>query len=191
MLRAQHPARRRHELAAVSEHSRAPGAGIRGFLRAEPVSRYRLPFDLCGNLARIRAARWSSPSSRNSASSKTSRWATEELRRAKDYLKGSLVLGLESTSSRMSGLARKRDLLWPVLLARRAGGEHRSGDRGRRARPRANLLRLAPHRADRPGQPGRPARRARRPGLLRVAGRRNVEMTLAHSRLESLRHDCQ
>jgi predicted Zn-dependent peptidase len=30
----------------------------------------------------------------------------EELRRAKDYLKGSLVLGLESTSSRMSGLAR-------------------------------------------------------------------------------------
>jgi len=30
----------------------------------------------------------------------------EELRRAKDYLKGSLVLSLESTSSRMSGLAR-------------------------------------------------------------------------------------
>ena len=30
----------------------------------------------------------------------------EELRRAKDYLKGSLVLGLESTASRMTGLAR-------------------------------------------------------------------------------------
>ena len=30
----------------------------------------------------------------------------EELRRAKDYLKGSLVLSLESTASRMSGLAR-------------------------------------------------------------------------------------
>jgi predicted Zn-dependent peptidase len=30
----------------------------------------------------------------------------EELRRAKDHLKGSLMLGLESTSSRMSNLAR-------------------------------------------------------------------------------------
>jgi predicted Zn-dependent peptidase len=31
----------------------------------------------------------------------------EELRRAKDHLKGSLVLGLESTGSRMSNLARQ------------------------------------------------------------------------------------
>lgn len=31
----------------------------------------------------------------------------EELRRAKDHLKGSLMLGLESTSSRMSHLARQ------------------------------------------------------------------------------------
>ena len=31
----------------------------------------------------------------------------EELRRAKDHLKGSLMLGLESTSSRMSNLARQ------------------------------------------------------------------------------------
>jgi predicted Zn-dependent peptidase len=30
-----------------------------------------------------------------------------ELRRAKDHLKGSLMLGLESTSSRMSNLARQ------------------------------------------------------------------------------------
>ncbi|NDJ09997.1 MAG: insulinase family protein [Acidobacteriia bacterium] len=33
---------------------------------------------------------------------------TEELRRAKDHLKGSLMLGLESTSSRMSNLARQQ-----------------------------------------------------------------------------------
>jgi predicted Zn-dependent peptidase len=33
--------------------------------------------------------------------------AEEELRRAKDHLKGSLMLGLESTSSRMSNLARQ------------------------------------------------------------------------------------
>jgi predicted Zn-dependent peptidase len=31
----------------------------------------------------------------------------EELRRAKDHLKGSLMLGLESTASRMSNLARQ------------------------------------------------------------------------------------
>ncbi len=31
----------------------------------------------------------------------------EELRRAKDYLKGSLMLGLESTTSRMANLARQ------------------------------------------------------------------------------------
>ena len=31
----------------------------------------------------------------------------EELRRAKDHLKGSLILGLESTGSRMSNLARQ------------------------------------------------------------------------------------
>lgn len=34
--------------------------------------------------------------------------AEDELRRAKDYLKGSLVLGLESTSSRMGNLARQQ-----------------------------------------------------------------------------------
>ena len=33
--------------------------------------------------------------------------ATEELRRAKDHLKGSFVLGMESTSSRMGNLARQ------------------------------------------------------------------------------------
>ena len=32
---------------------------------------------------------------------------SEELRRAKDYMKGSLTLSLESTSSRMSNLARQ------------------------------------------------------------------------------------
>jgi hypothetical protein len=33
--------------------------------------------------------------------------APEELRRAKDHLKGSFMLGLESTSSRMGNLARQ------------------------------------------------------------------------------------
>jgi predicted Zn-dependent peptidase len=34
--------------------------------------------------------------------------ADDELRRAKDHLKGSMVLGLESTSSRMANLARQQ-----------------------------------------------------------------------------------
>ena len=38
---------------------------------------------------------------------KENRVSDEELRRAKDHLKGSLMLGLESTSSRMSNLARQ------------------------------------------------------------------------------------
>ncbi|MFB3828522.1 MAG: M16 family metallopeptidase [Bryobacteraceae bacterium] len=38
---------------------------------------------------------------------KQERVSDEELRRAKDHLKGSLMLGLESTSSRMSNLARQ------------------------------------------------------------------------------------
>jgi predicted Zn-dependent peptidase len=38
---------------------------------------------------------------------KQERVPEEELRRAKDHLKGSLMLSLESTSSRMSNLARQ------------------------------------------------------------------------------------
>ncbi len=38
---------------------------------------------------------------------KTQLLAEEEIRRAKDYLKGSMLLGLESSSSRMSNLARQ------------------------------------------------------------------------------------
>jgi predicted Zn-dependent peptidase len=37
----------------------------------------------------------------------STRVSDEELRRAKDHLKGSIVLGLESTSSRMANLARQ------------------------------------------------------------------------------------
>ena len=59
----------------------------------------------------------------------------DELQRAKDHLKGSLMLSLESTSSRMSQLARQEHLLRPPLHARRDAGRHRRGDgRGRAAR---------------------------------------------------------
>ena len=41
----------------------------------------------------------------------------EELRRAKDHLKGSFVLGLESTSSRMGKPGAAGDVFQPVLHA--------------------------------------------------------------------------
>ena len=57
----------------------------------------------------------------------------DELRRAKDHLKGSLMLSLESTSSRMSHLARQDMLLRPALHARRDARRHRARDGRRRA----------------------------------------------------------
>ena len=95
------------------------------FSRAESVPRHRLPFDLCRHVAGIGAARWWSRSSTSSASSRSNRLRDEELRRAKDHLKGSLMLSLESTSSRMSNLARQEMYFGQLLHARRTGREHR------------------------------------------------------------------
>ncbi len=109
-LRVVHPeyaAGRRHELAAVPERSRAAGSGLRHLQRAESVSRYRLPVDLCRDLAANRRPRWCSRSSTSSATSKQNVISDEELRRTKDQLKGILMLSLESTTARMSNLARQ------------------------------------------------------------------------------------
>ena len=53
------------------------------------------------------------------------RVSDDELRRAKDHLKGSFVLGLESTSSRMGNLARQELYFKPLLLAGRNARTHR------------------------------------------------------------------
>jgi predicted Zn-dependent peptidase len=50
LLCAQHAAGRRHEFAAVSEHPRTPGPGLRSLLGIKPVSRHRLPVGVCGNV---------------------------------------------------------------------------------------------------------------------------------------------
>ena len=55
LLRAEHAAGRRHEFAALPEHPRAAGPGLRGLLGAEPVPRHRLPVDLRRHVARIGA----------------------------------------------------------------------------------------------------------------------------------------
>ena len=58
----------------------------------------------------------------------------DELRRAKDHLKGSLMLNLESTSSRMSHLARQEIYRDRARHARRDARRHRTRhDRGRAA----------------------------------------------------------
>ena len=48
----------------------------------------------------------------------------EELQRAKDQLKGSLMLSLESSTARMSNLARQETLLRSLLFH---GRDHRPG----------------------------------------------------------------
>jgi hypothetical protein len=53
----------------------------------------------------------------------------EELRRAKDHLKGSLMLSLENTGSRMSHPRPPGDLLREAVLARRDHRRDRSGGR--------------------------------------------------------------
>ena len=58
----------------------------------------------------------------------------EELTRAKNQLKGNMVLGLESSASRMSSLARQHDVLRPLLLDRR---HHRRSQRRHPRRPAA------------------------------------------------------
>ena len=90
----------------------------------------------------------------------------EELRRAKDHLKGSLMLSLESTSSRMSNLARQEMYFGRFFsldeLVESIEGVTADGC----AAHRAGVLRSEADRADDAGQPGRLQDRPRRSRLL-------------------------
>ena len=76
----------------------------------------------------------------------------DELRRAKDHLKGSLMLGLESTSSRMSNLARQEDVLRPAVQPRRDPARGRGGDPCRRAAGHRRAVRARRPRGDGTGR---------------------------------------
>ena len=130
------------------------GLGVRRVFRAESVPGHRLPVDLCRNVDRIGAEGGGVDHARSSASSRRTPVSDEELRRAKDHLKGSLMLSLESTSSRMSNLARQEMYFGQLLHPGRAGGEHRGGDRRRRAADRADILRSEADCADGSGKSG-------------------------------------
>ena len=60
--------------------------------------------------------------------------SAEELRRAKDQLKGSLLLSLESTGSRMSNLARQEMYFGRFFTDRGAAGGARNSDRAKKCR---------------------------------------------------------
>ena len=64
----------------------------------------------------------------------------DELRRAKDHLKGSLMLSLESTSSRMSHLARQNMAFGRHFTLDEMLGGDRSGHGRRRAARRGGLF---------------------------------------------------
>ena len=106
-VRAEHDPRRLDELAAVPAHPRRARPGLRGLQQPDDLQRRRHDHDLC-RLRDRQGRRSRRPVARRScASCATTPVPADELRRAKDHLKGSLMLSLESTSSRMSHLARQ------------------------------------------------------------------------------------
>ena len=90
----------------------------------------------------------------------------EELRRAKDHLKGSLMLSLESTSSRMSNLARQEMYFGRFFTLDELVESIEAVSAGDVQRDRADVLRPQTDRPHGAGQPGRFQDRPRRPGLL-------------------------
>ena len=70
----------------------------------------------------------------------------EELTRAKEQVKGNILLGLESSGARMSNLARQGGVLQTVFLGRRGFGAAGRRDCGSGAENGANSVRLRPHR---------------------------------------------
>ena len=81
--------------------------------------------------------------------------SAEELRRAKDHLKGSMMLSLESTSARMSNLARQAMYLNHFFSLDEMLGIDRKSDARGSARNCAGFLRARPLRAHRARQPER------------------------------------
>ena len=75
--------------------------------RLVALYRFGRAFGVRRDIARIRGAIDPLGGARNSAASGEEPVSAEELRRAKDHLKGSMMLSLESTSARMSNLARQ------------------------------------------------------------------------------------
>ena len=129
LLHPEHGSGRRHELAAVSKHPGAARPGVLGFFGIESLPRHRLPAGKRGHVVERRPKKSSGSTLEEFRRFKEELVSDEELRRAKDHLKGSLMLSLESTSSRMANLARQELYFGTLLQPGRDGGEHRAGYR--------------------------------------------------------------
>ena len=105
-LRAQHAARRRHEFALVPGDSREARQSLFGLFVFLVLQRCRLFRRLRRHQHRCRRKRWSSSSSPSSTSWPRASITDDELRRTQGQLVGSMMLGLESTDSWMSHVAR-------------------------------------------------------------------------------------
>ena len=140
-LRQLHPeyrARRIDELAAVPEHPREARPGLLGVQRVE-----RLPragnITIYAGCANEAVGEVIDLCVEELKTLKRTPVPDAELRRAKDHLKGSLMLSLENTASRMSHLARQeiyfdRHFGLDETLAGRGSGQHRRHPaRGRRS----------------------------------------------------------
>ena len=128
-LRAEHDARRLDELAAVPEHPREARPGLRGVQRPQRVPRRRRCSPSTPAAPTTPSARWSTSSwPKLRALQGTTRSRPSELQRAKDHLKGSLMLSLESTSSRMSHLARQEIYFDPAESLDETLARHRARD---------------------------------------------------------------
>ena len=105
-LRDEHRAGRRDVVAAVPGSARKARPRLQHLLVHFLVSRLRLLRDLCGHQSRM--GRRSNRSHAQGARARSARdgLTPEELARAKSQLKGNMLLGMESTDSRMNRLAR-------------------------------------------------------------------------------------
>ncbi len=112
--RAQQRARRRHVQPAVPGDPRAARPGLLGLLLRQPVRRQR-PVRRLRRLRAGQGRRGARPDPRRAGDGRRDGVTEAEVARGKGMLKGSLVLGLEDTGSRMSRLA-KGELLYGDLL---------------------------------------------------------------------------
>ena len=124
-LPAQHRARRRHELAAVPGGPREARPRLLGLLLPVVVPRRRLPRHLRRHARRV--GRGGRRRHRRASCGALARdgLRPDELARVKNQLKGNMLLGLETSDSRMSRVAKNEIYFGRDVPARRGRGRHR------------------------------------------------------------------
>ena len=99
--------RRRHEFTPLPECARGPRPGLFDFQRVELFSRYRFAVRLCRHLGAKCGEQVIRLTVDEFRRMKEQPVPEEELQRAKDQLKGNILMSLESSGALMSNLARQ------------------------------------------------------------------------------------